>query len=73
MKTLILVILRRLHPYPAPEAVIVAEAKQERGHAGDGEVATALSELAQRGYIKSEFDELTDDRRWYLTKKGLAR
>lgn len=73
MKQLILIILKRLHPYPAPEAVILAEARQERGHAGDGELADALLDLAGKGYIDSEIDDLSGDRRWKLTRKGLAR
>lgn len=71
MKQLVLIILRRLHPYPAPEAVIRAEARHERGHAGDGELADALSELRRKGYIDCETDELTEDMRWKLTEKGL--
>ena len=73
MKALILIILKRLHPYPAPEAVILAEARQERGHAGDGELADALADLRAKGYIEAVYDDLSEDRRWHLTEKGLAR
>lgn len=71
IKRLIITILRRLHPYPAPESVIRQEARQEIGHAGDGEVADALAFLRQKGYICDDFDDLTGDRRWKLTEKGM--
>lgn len=72
MKNLILIILRRLDPFPAPEAVILQEARHERGHAGDGELLDALTDLQTRGFIASSFDELSGDRRWALTEKGRA-
>lgn len=70
MKRLVLIILKRLAPYSAPEAIILAEARAERGHAGDGELADALADLRAKGFIVEEFDELSGDRRWKLTDKG---
>lgn len=70
MKRVLLLILRRLHPHPAPEAILRMEARLQLGRAGDGELADALADLRAKGYVEFSEEELSGDRVWTLTAKG---
>jgi len=60
-------------PFPEPALLMAARTHARPDRPTDGDLLNALRELELHGYAGAVTDELTSERTWTLTAKGIHR
>ena len=75
LKRWLLVALRACDGVPMPECALLSAAKilSRPARPTDGDVLDALRDIEAGGYAVGLTDDLTEERSWMLTSKGLHK